>query len=371
VTDGSLSEAEPTRGPLWRRITAGVLVALAILAIILAPIMLYVRAQLLDSKAFGRRAENALASPAVQSYVTDQLTTNMVAQGGPRAQVAEPLIHAVVGGIVSSDRFRTAFGKAAEALQSRLLSGHAGKRLLQLQNVINKAAAAVSVVRPELGARLRHASGRIQVARGTVGKRLAQVAHRAHQLRVLGIVLPIIAFVLLALAIIVTPDHLKGARRAGWALIASGIVVAAVVGLTHRIILAYISDQELRVAAGDAENAFLGDLRTWAAWVVGIGVVVLGTAIFLESPRTLREHLARGWAGVTSRPAGAWQVVWRVLAIALVILLVIFAFDAMVRITVGVGLGLLAAYGIAELLRLAGVGAQRGDAGAQPGSAAP
>ena len=44
-------------GPRWRRITAGVLLGLAILAIVLGPIMLYVRSQLLDSasSAAGRR----------------------------------------------------------------------------------------------------------------------------------------------------------------------------------------------------------------------------------------------------------------------------------------------------------------------------
>src|SRR5262249_27798142 len=245
------------------------------------------------------------------------------------------------------------FGRAAEELQSRLLSGQAGKRLLRLQNVVNKAANAVAVVSPQLAARLRQASGKIQVARGTVGVRIAQIAHRLHQLRVLGIILPIAAFVLLALAILVAPDHYRGARRAGWALIGSGVVVAAVVGLTNRVIRAYISSAELRSAASAAERAFLGDLGNWAAWVVGIGVVVLGTAFFLGSTLTLAEQMRRGW-GAAMRPEGAWAVIWRVIAAILIILLVIFAFDAMVKLAVGVGLGFLAAYGIAELLRLAG-----------------
>jgi hypothetical protein len=39
-------------GPLWRRITAGILLGLAVVAIILGPVMLYVRTQVLDSGAF-------------------------------------------------------------------------------------------------------------------------------------------------------------------------------------------------------------------------------------------------------------------------------------------------------------------------------
>ena len=92
------------------------------------------------------------------------------------------------------------------------------------------------MVSPELAQRLRDASGEVTVGKGTTGKRLAQIAHRAQQLRVLGIILPIIAFVLLALSIAVAPDRLRATRRAGWGLIAGGIVVSAVSGLTYRIL---------------------------------------------------------------------------------------------------------------------------------------
>src|SRR5689334_3313335 len=109
-------------GSRWRRITAGILLALAVLAIILGPIMLYVRSQFLDSGAFRDRAETALASPAVQSYVADAITANLVARGGPQAERAEPLVRAMVGGVVASNQFEAVFGRAVLALHSRLLS---------------------------------------------------------------------------------------------------------------------------------------------------------------------------------------------------------------------------------------------------------
>ena len=65
------------------------------------------------------------------------------------------------------------------------------------------------------------------------------------------------AFVLLTLSIAVAPERLRGARRAGWGLIAAGVVVAALVGLTHRLLVGLAGDAVVRGAIGDAENAFL------------------------------------------------------------------------------------------------------------------
>ena len=204
-------------GPRWRRITAGILLGLAILAIVLAPIMLYVRTQFLDSSEFRSRAETALASPDVQDYLADALTARLVASGGPTAQRAEPLVRSVVGGVVASQRFQDVFGRAVLGLHARLLSEGAAPRVVQLQEALTRAVDAIAVFDPALAQRIRDASGDITVGQGTTGKRLAQLAHRAQQLRVLGIVLPIVAFVLIALSIVVAPGRLRGdpPRRLG------------------------------------------------------------------------------------------------------------------------------------------------------------
>ena len=49
----------------------------------------------------------------------------------------------------------------------------------------------------------------------------------------------------------------------------------------------------------------------------------------------------------------------RLLALVVIVLLAIFALDAVLKVLVAVALGLLVAYGLAELLRLAGVGVDR------------
>jgi hypothetical protein len=349
------------KGPRWRRITAGVLLGLAILAIVLAPIMLYVRTQFLDSSEFRSRAETALASPDVQDYLADALTARLIARGGPDAERAEPLVRSVVGGVVASDRFQDVFGRAVDGLHARLLSEDTAPRVVQLQEALTRAVDAIAVIDPALAQRIRDASGEIAVGQGTTGKRLAELAHRAQQVRVLGIVLPIIAFVLIALSIVVAPARLRATRRAGWGLIAAGVVVAAVVGLTSRLLVGLGGDAGVRGAIGEADNAFLSDLGTWGAWVTAIGVVMLATAIFLGSPLTLREHAARTWGASTSRPARTWVLVLRLLGLLVIVLLAIFALDAVLKLLVAVVLALLVAYGLAELLRLAGVNPREGD----------
>ncbi len=268
-------------------------------------------------------------------------------------------MRAVVGGVVASDRFGDVFGRAVNRLHERLLAEDTAERVIQLQDAVDQAVAAIAVVSPELAQRIDDASGEITVGQGTTGERLAQLAHRAEQLRLLGILLPIVAFVLLALSILVAPERLRATRRAGWGLIAGGIVIVAAEGLTRRVLLGLVDEAEVRRAVGEADSAFLADLGTWGAWVIAIGVVVLGTAIFLGSPLTLAEHAARAGRGATSRPARAWVLVLRLLALVVIVLLAIFALDAVLKVLVAVALALLVAYGLAELLRLAGVGVER------------
>jgi hypothetical protein len=270
----------------------------------------------------------------------------------------------VVGGVVESDRFVQVFGRAVDGLHARLLSEDTAGRVVNLQAAVTRAVDAIAVVRPQLAQRIQDASGQITFGKGTTGKRLAQIAHRAQQLRVLGILLPIIALVLLALSIAVAADRLRATRRAGWVLIVGGIVVSAVSGLTHRVLTGIVDQAEVRAAVGATESAFLADLGTWGAWVVGIGVVVLATAIFLASPLTFRERATRAWDATTSRPARPWAIVWRVLALIILVLLVVVALDAVLKILVGVAVGLVVAYAIAQLLRLAGVGTRRPEPGA-------
>ena len=67
-------------------------------------------------------------------------------------------------------------------------------------------------------------------------------------------------------------------------------------------------------------------------------------------------------AGACRRPPRAGQVSAageRGAAVVVIVLLAIFALDALLKVLVAVALGLVVAYGIAELLRLAGVGVGR------------
>lgn len=353
-----------------RGILAGVLLGLAILAIVLGPILLYARTQLLDSEAFRDRTETALASADVQDYLADALTANLVARAGTeRAERAEPVVRAVVGGLVASDRFGEVFGRAAEGLLERLLDDGSGERVIELQEAVDDAVEAIAVVRPELAQRMRDASAEIRVGQGTAGEGLAQIAHLAEQLRFLAIVLPVLALLLLALSVAVAPDRLRAARRAGWGLVAGGVVVVALAGLTRSILMGAAEDAEGRRAVGAVEEAFLAELGTWGAWIVAVGVVVLGTAVFLASPLTLREQAARAWGASTRRPARGWVLALRLLALVVVVLLAIFALDAVLKLLVAVTIALLVAYGVAELLRLAGVGAGRPSRG--PAEVAP
>jgi hypothetical protein len=268
-------------------------------------------------------------------------------------------VRAVVNGVVTSQRFEEVFGKAVGTLHARIISGETGDRVIRIQEGVDRAVDAIAVVSPELAQRIEGARSEIQVGQGTTGRRLAQIADRAQRLRVLGIILPIVAFVLIAASIAISPQRLRQTRRAGWGLIAGGAVVTIAVGLARRALLSLVDDTVARAAAGETESALVASLGRWGAWVTAIGVVLVGVSLFLGSELTLREQAARLWEGTRSRPAGARAIIVRILVLLVIVLLAIFALDALLTVLVAVIIALLVAYGIAELLRLAGVGPGR------------
>jgi Na+/alanine symporter len=135
-------------------------------------------------------------------------------------------------------------------------------------------------------------------------------------------------------------------------------VVTLAVGLARRALLDLVDGAVVRGAVGETESALISSLGRWGAWVTAIGVVLVALSVFLGSPLTLRQHAARVWEGSTTRPAGAGATVARVLVLLIIVLLAIFALDALLTLVVAVAIALLVAYGIAQLLRLAGVGAR-------------
>jgi hypothetical protein len=349
------------RPGLWRRVLGRILLGLAIIAIILGPILLYVRVELLATSAFTNRAETALASPNVQDYLANALTTNLVAKGGERVQRAEPLIRAVAGGVVSSDSFRTVFGKAVTALHKRLLDEGTAQRVVNLRAATTKVVDAVAVIDPQLAASIRSATGNITLTKGTTGKRIAQLAHRLQQVRVLGIVIPIVAFVLLAVAVLLGQDRIRSLRHAGWALIAGGAVVVVAASLIHRVLVSLVDTEEVRRAVADTEDAFISDLSTWGTWLAAIGVVVTFVAVFLASPLGLRDHAGRVWDYVSRPPRKTWGDALRLLLLVVIVLLFIFAFGAVIRLAVAILVGALVAWFVVRILRLAGLKAGAGE----------
>jgi hypothetical protein len=349
------------RPGLWRRVLGRILLGLAVLAIILGPILLYVRVELLNSSTFTNRAETALASSDVQDYLANALTTNLVAKGGETVQRAEPLIRAVAGGVVSSNAFQSVFGTAVTALHKRMLDEGTADRVLNLKQAVDKVVNAVAVVSPSTAARIRSASGTIKLNESTTGKRIAQLAHRLQQVRVLGIVMPIVAFVLLAISVALGQDRIRSLRHAGWALIAGGAVVIVAASLIHRVLVSLVDTEEVRRAVGETEEAFLGDLSTWGTWLAAIGVVVTFVAVFLASPLSLREHAGQVWGFISRPPRKTWGDALRLLLLVVVVLCFIFAFGAVIRIAVAIIVGALVAWFLVRIMRLAGVKAGAGE----------
>jgi hypothetical protein len=142
---------------------------------------------------------------------------------------------------------------------------------------------ALQTLAPKLGRKLaRDVPKRVESVLLTLRRRSFAVAtlRLGEKIRLLGIVLPPVAVLLLALGIFVAPDRRRAVTRAGVAVGVLGIAFAIALEVFRRYVIAHtfganeLTTTEVRGAVGDLWSAYLGDLLTWTlvasavAWLV-------------------------------------------------------------------------------------------------------
>ena len=182
-----------------------------------------------------------------------------------------------------------------------------------------------------------------------------QTLQVADTVRVLGIVAPVIALILLALSILAAPDRRLGVLRASVAVAFAGVVLAVVLLLVRSRFLAgvvgkdEITDEQMQDAVAGILDAFAGGLFRWGLLLALVGGVVAGAAAVLDPERD-ESPAVRLWNRISARPASA--VLRALRALAAIAAGFLIAFDPGLALSVaGLLLGaFLIYYGAGELL---------------------
>ena len=271
--------------------------ALAAVVAVAGGVLLYVREEVVDSQAFAARAVDIVQTPAVSHVVARELTVQVVEPALPDLIAGRPLIADGIDQLIRSDAFRPIIRLAAEH-GHRLLFERGSNAVFDIADAGAVVTSALQTLAPDLAKQVpKHAEAvlltirRRSFAGGTL--------RFADTVRVLGLVLPALAILLLVAGIAVAPDRRRAITRAaiGVGISAAALALALLV-VRHYVVTHVYGTQELtnadvRAAVGQLWNGLFGDLMTWALWVGGLAWLLAAASASLLAPYSARDGLER------------------------------------------------------------------------------
>jgi hypothetical protein len=284
--------------------------------LLLGVVLFYARAEILAPEQFADKAEQALADDEVKVVVSREIVVNQVETGSPDLVAGRPVLESVVGTVIDTTAFRKLFRRAALEANRVFFDRNGDNLVFDLADASKIVRFGLQQTSPELAkevpkdldvtlADLRERS----FAQSTLGA--------ADDIRVLGLVLPLLALLTLAGSVFVAADRRLGTLRVAVGVGAVGVLLAVGLMILREVIVAgtygsdELTDDEVRGAVGGILDAYFGQLFGWSLLMAFVGIVVAGAAAALdqkdlENPtHRLRERLTRAPATTAGRAGRA------------------------------------------------------------------
>jgi hypothetical protein len=390
----------------WRSVLASLLIVVACVLAPLSAVAVWTRNQVTNTDRYVATVTPLANDPAIQQAITDQitaqvfnyidvqgLTTQAIAalteRGGLRPQVAAqlqalavPIANGVqsftrtqVGKVVQSDAFADAWVQANRAAHAELvkaLTGEGGGAVTVENDTVSiNMAAFIQTVKQRLvdsgfsiAARIPEVNASFVLFRS---KDITRVRTGFNLLNTLGVWLPILTLILLAIGVYVAKDHRRALVGAALGVAVGMVVLALGLAIFRSIYLdavpASVLPHDAAAVLYDTIVRFLRlGLRTILvlALVVAAGAFLSGRSV--TAVRT-RQGLvgAIGWlagsaerAGLRTGPVGSWveanKRTLRVAAVAVAALVLVFWGRPTGKVVLGLTLALLIVLALIEFL---------------------
>jgi hypothetical protein len=340
-----------------RRIASVALAILGALLLVAGLLAFYAREEILEPEPFADRAVAALEDDNVRDFVGDQIVVTIIDSGSTDLLAARPLLETVVRTAIDTESFERLFRRAAFEANRVLFERERKSVAFELSDVSQVVRFGLERLSPELADEVPQ---EIDLALLRLKERefARETLAVADDVRILGIVLPIAALALFALAVIVAPDRRVGVLRVAVAAATGAGALAALMLVVRDRTLAgaygldETSDEEIRAALDGLFDAFLADLFAWTLALAAGGIVVAAAAALLDraDAEAPLARLRRRFA----RPADrAGRAVWGIGVVALGVLIAAEPDSAVELVTLTVAAFLLF-IGASELLALLG-----------------
>jgi hypothetical protein len=329
----------------WKTISRWTLLVVGGLLAIVSVLMIWVRDELLDTNTWVNTMAPVAASPAVQSAIANDVTTQLFANADVQTKVrdalppnaaflAAPLANQLQSfsntaakRVVASDRFQNRWNDINRRAHNAIVAVLTGEQKGRVSFSGGKVTLDLSSVTSDVQGRLQSsgisALQNVNLGNGQItlvnSPSLAKAQKATNVMKGIAFLFPVLALGCLAGAIALSRDRRRGLLAAALGLAISMVVLLALLAILRNIYLGEVVSTRLPSdAAGDIYNAIVHFVRQSAQVVFAVGVIVAAGAALagpsraavatrgaarggLDGVSTARE--ARGW---DLGPAGSW-----------------------------------------------------------------
>ena len=401
-------EPPPARPPgrgRWRTVVAGLLVVVGCVLVPLSAVAVWTRNQVTDTDRYVATVSPLARDPAIQAAVADQITAkvfsyidvqglttqalNALGERGLPPRLADqleafavPIANGVrsftrdqVGKVVASDAFADAWAQANRVAHDALvkaLTGEGGGAVTVANDTVSvNLAPFVETVKQRLVAAGFTVAARIPAVDASFVLFQSDDIPRARSafnlLNTLGIWLPVVALVLLAIGVYVAADHRRALVAAALGVAVGMVVLALGLAVFRSVYLDAVPATVLpHDAAAVAYDTIVRFLRAGLRTVLVLALVVAAGAFLSgQSATAVRTRHgvagAIGWlaggaerAGLRTGPVGTWvgahKRALRVAAVAAAALALVFWGRPTGKVVLGLTLALLVVLALIEFL---------------------
>jgi hypothetical protein len=293
-----------------RGATSIALIVVGGILLLVGVLTLYGREQIIDQESFADHAIEALADDDVRRVVSREIVVNLIDQGSTDLIAARPLIESVVDAVLDTDAFRELFREAALEANRVLFVRERDNAAFRISDAYRVVRFGLRSVAPDLASEIppRLGATLLELKERDFARESLQVAD---ELRVLGIVLPLLGLAAFGGAIAIAPKRRVAVLRSGVAVGTVGIVLAIALLIVRARVLANVfgedelTDEDVRGAVAGILDAFVGDLFIWALALGMAGLIVAAAAAALD-PVRVEDPAARLRRRLLERPATNW-----------------------------------------------------------------
>jgi hypothetical protein len=251
-----------------------------------------------DPVVFGERAADSLSDPRVAAYAADRITDAVLEQS-PDLTAVRPLILGTAEGLVTSEPMRGLVRASARSAHKTFFAEGTRQIVLSVPDVGILLRSVFERASPELAERIPKSLESVATSLevGSGAQIVVDLWKLRDQLTTGVFVLFLMGPVWLGLGIGLAEDRRNGLVGVGVALLAAGLLVAAVVPLGSLALAVRLADDGLVSGAmAGLWQACLGGLTSWGLLIGGLGLLcAAGSTSLLEGfePRSLLRRVGR------------------------------------------------------------------------------